>query len=72
MCRTTDPAWTPLFSIVAAVVTENGGLLTHAAIVAREHGLPAVLAIPDATTALPDGATATVDGSGGRVVLAAS
>lgn len=72
VCQTTDPAWTPLFSIVAAVVTENGGLLSHAAIVAREHGLPAVLAIPDATTALPDGATATVDGSGGRVVLAAS
>ncbi|MDG4798307.1 PEP/pyruvate-binding domain-containing protein [Micromonospora sp. WMMD1082] len=69
VCRTTDPAWTPLFGVVAAVVTETGGLLSHAAIVARELGLPAVLAIPDATTALPDGAPVEVDGSTGRVAL---
>ncbi|MER7417304.1 PEP/pyruvate-binding domain-containing protein [Micromonospora peucetia] len=69
VCRTTDPAWTPLFGVVAAVVTETGGLLSHAAIVARELGLPAVLAVPGAMTALPDGATVEVDGSTGRVVL---
>ncbi|MEU8088510.1 PEP/pyruvate-binding domain-containing protein [Micromonospora sp. NPDC049101] len=69
VCRTTDPAWTPLFGVVAAVVTETGGLLSHAAIVARELGLPAVLAVPDAMTALPDGAPVRVDGSTGRVVL---
>ncbi|WP_326563726.1 PEP/pyruvate-binding domain-containing protein [Micromonospora peucetia] len=69
VCRTTDPAWTPLFGVVAAVVTETGGLLSHAAIVARELGLPAVLAVPDAMTTLPDGATVEVDGSTGRVVL---
>ncbi|WP_433125058.1 PEP/pyruvate-binding domain-containing protein [Micromonospora sp. CA-240977] len=68
VCRTTDPAWTPLFGVVAAVVTEIGGLLSHAAIVAREQGLPAVLAVPRATTALPDGASVEVDGSAGRVV----
>jgi pyruvate,water dikinase len=67
VCRTTDPAWTPLFGVVAAVVTETGGLLSHAAIVARELGLPAVLAIPDATTALLDGVPVEVDGSTGRV-----
>jgi pyruvate,water dikinase len=67
VCRTTDPAWTPLFGVVAAVVTETGGLLSHAAIVARELGLPAVLAVPDAMTALPDGATVEVDGGAGRV-----
>lgn len=67
--RTTDPAWTPLLHVAAAVVTETGGLLSHAAIVAREQGLPAVLAVPDATTTLPDGAPVTVDGSSGRVVL---
>ncbi|MFG1917446.1 PEP/pyruvate-binding domain-containing protein [Micromonospora sp. NPDC048898] len=72
VCRTTDPAWTPLFGVVAAVVTETGGLLSHAAIVARELGLPAVLAVPDATTALPDGAPVRVDGSTGRVVLLGS
>ncbi|MFG1837080.1 PEP/pyruvate-binding domain-containing protein [Micromonospora sp. NPDC049175] len=69
VCRTTDPAWTPLFGVVAAVVTEIGGLLSHAAIVAREQGLPAVLAVPDATTALPDGALVRVDGSTGLVAL---
>ncbi|MEU4475706.1 PEP/pyruvate-binding domain-containing protein [Micromonospora sp. NPDC023888] len=69
VCRTTDPAWTPLFGVVAAVVTETGGLLSHAAIVAREQGLPAVLAVRDATTALPDGAPVDVDGSTGRVAL---
>ncbi|MFJ6194930.1 PEP/pyruvate-binding domain-containing protein [Micromonospora sp. NPDC092111] len=69
VCRTTDPAWTPLFSVVAAVVTEIGGLLSHAAIVAREQGLPAVLAVPDAMTVLPDGAAVEVDADTGRVVL---
>lgn len=70
VCRTTDPAWTPLFGVVVAVVTETGGLLSHAAIVAREQGLPAVLAVPGAMTALPDGATVEVDGGTGRVVPA--
>ncbi|WP_020575337.1 PEP/pyruvate-binding domain-containing protein [Actinopolymorpha alba] len=69
VCRTTDPAWTPLFGAVAAVVTEIGGLLSHAAIVAREQGIPAVLAVPDAMAALPDGAEVEVDGSTGRIVL---
>lgn len=69
VCRTTEPAWTPLFGIVAAVVTEIGGLLSHAAIVAREQGIPAVLAVPDATTVLPEGAMVHVDGDTGRVTL---
>ncbi|MET0864989.1 MAG: PEP/pyruvate-binding domain-containing protein [Nakamurella sp.] len=72
VCRTTDPAWTALFGVVAAVVTETGGLLSHAAIVAREQGVPAVLAVPRATTALPEGALVTVDGSSGRIVLLAT
>ena len=69
MCRTTDPAWTALFGVAAAVVTETGGLLSHAAIVAREYGLPAVVAVTGATTALRDGALVAVDGSTGRVAL---
>ncbi len=52
---------------VAAVVTETGGVLSHAAIVAREYGIPAVLAVPAAMTTLRDGETVTVDGSAGRV-----
>ncbi len=69
VCRMTDPAWTVLFGVVAAVITEAGGLLSHAAIVAREHHLPAVLALPGAMTTLPDGAIVTVDGSNGRVTM---
>lgn len=67
VCRFTEPAWTALFGVVAAVVTETGGVLSHAAIVAREYGIPAVLAVPGAMTALRDGDTVTVDGAAGRV-----
>ncbi len=67
VCRFTDPAWTPLFGVVAAVVTETGGLLSHAAIVAREHRLPAVLGVPGVLAALRDGETVTVDGGAGSV-----
>lgn len=67
VCRTTDPAWTPLFALAAAVVTETGGVLSHAAIVAREHGVPAVLAVAGALTALHDGETVVVDGNAGTV-----
>lgn len=59
VCRTTDPAWSPLFSRAAGVVTETGGLLSHAAIVARELGIPAVLAVPHATTRFRDGTVIT-------------
>lgn len=67
ICRYTDPAWTPLFRIAAAVVTETGGVLCHAAIVAREHGIPAVLGVPQATAQIPDGTRITVNGSEGTV-----
>ncbi|GAB3096145.1 PEP/pyruvate-binding domain-containing protein [Isoptericola nanjingensis] len=67
VCRETDPAWTPLFDVVAAVVTETGGLLSHAAIVARELRLPAVLGVPAATDALRDAGAVVVDGDAGTV-----
>ena len=67
VCRTTDPAWTPLFGVAAAVVTETGGMLSHAAIVARELGIPAVLGIADALTRIRNGATLEVDGTLGTV-----
>lgn len=67
VCRTTDPAWTPLFAHAAGVVTETGGLLSHAAIVARELGIPAVLSVPDATTRFPDGTRLIVDGATGAI-----
>jgi pyruvate,water dikinase len=46
VARTTDPAWTPLFLTAGAIVVEEGGPLSHAAIIARELGLPAVLNVP--------------------------
>ncbi|MCC7072568.1 MAG: hypothetical protein IT383_14665 [Deltaproteobacteria bacterium] len=65
----TDPGWTPLFARIAAVVTETGGMLSHAAVIAREYGVPAVLAVPDATSSVRTGQTVVVDGSAGQVTV---
>ncbi|MGP3960974.1 PEP/pyruvate-binding domain-containing protein [Nonomuraea sp. 3N208] len=67
VCPFTDPAWTPLLRIAAGVVTETGGVLSHAAIVAREHAIPAVLGIPNATIRLHDDTLITIDGTTGTV-----
>ena len=64
---TTTPAWTPLFPSIAALVTETGGILSHAAIVAREYGLPTVVGATGATRRIPDGAPVRVDGDAGEV-----
>lgn len=69
VCPATDPSWSVLFGIVGAIVTEGGGALSHAAIVAREHGVPAVLAVGGATNAVHDGQLVTVDGTAGTVAL---
>jgi pyruvate,water dikinase len=65
----TDAAWTPLFVPASAVVVETGGLLSHAAIVAREFGIPAVVAVRGATNLIRDGQMVTVDGGTGAVRL---
>jgi rifampicin phosphotransferase len=67
VARTTAPAWTPLFARAAAVVTDGGTLAAHASLVAREYGIPAVVATGDATTRLAEGQVVTVDGSAGTV-----
>jgi pyruvate,water dikinase len=72
VCRTTSPAWTPLLARATAVVTEIGGMLAHAAIVAREFGIPAVLAVPGAMTVLADGRQVVVDGRAGTVAAPAN
>src|SRR5206468_9058630 len=57
----TNPAWTPLFQRAAAVVVDAGGAASHAAIVAREYHIPAVMGTGDATTRLVDGQVVRVD-----------
>jgi rifampicin phosphotransferase len=69
LARSTAPAWTPLFAIAAAVVTDGGALAAHASIVAREYGIPAVVGTGDATTRLTTGQHVTVDGTTGTVTL---
>ncbi len=66
VAESTDPSWVPAFTSAGAVVLERGGPLSHAAILARELGIPAVLNVPDAI-ALLDGRTVEVDGSAGVV-----
>lgn len=63
----TNPAWTPLFARAAAVIVDTGSAMSHAAIVAREYGLPAVMGTRDALTRLSDGQQVTVDGTRGLV-----
>jgi phosphohistidine swiveling domain-containing protein len=63
----TAPAWTPLFTKAAAVVTDVGSPASHASIIAREYGIPAVVGCGDATARLRTGMRVTVDGSTGNV-----
>lgn len=66
---TTTPAWTPLFPSLAGLVTETGGILSHAAVVAREYGLPAVVGAAGATTAIGDGTRVRIDGTAGTITV---
>jgi pyruvate,water dikinase len=66
----TAPAWTPLFTKAAAVVTDVGSAASHASIIAREYGIPAVVGCGDATARLRTGMQVTVDGSTGNVLPA--
>ncbi|MCM1326169.1 MAG: PEP-utilizing enzyme [Bacteroidales bacterium] len=67
VCPYTDPEWTPLFKVATAVVADTGAALSHAAIVAREYGIPAVLGVGLATTRFKDGEMIRVNGSKGEV-----
>ncbi len=67
VCPYTNPSWTPLFQRAAAVVVDAGGIGSHAAIVAREYGIPAVMGTGSGTSVLRNGDLVRVDGSTGRV-----
>ena len=68
VCPITDPSWTPLFLGAAAVVCDTGAVQSHAAIVSRELGIPAVLSVPG-ITAVADGTMLHVDGTNGTVTI---
>jgi pyruvate,water dikinase len=67
VCQASNVSWVPLFGSAAAVVTEVGGALSHAAVVAREVGVPAVVGTGIALSTLVDGEPLEVDGSAGTV-----
>jgi pyruvate, water dikinase len=67
VCPYTGTAWTPLFVKIAGVVTDTGGMLTHAAIAAREYGIPAVVGTWNATNSIQDGDVIRIDGNIGVV-----
>lgn len=69
VCPVTTPAWTILFPHIGGLVTDSGGMLSHAAIVAREFGVPAVVGTGTATSRLRDGQIVRVDGSSGEVTV---
>ena len=69
VCDITTPAWTPYFAVIGAVVTNIGSVLAHGAIVAREFGIPAVVATGNGTSVIPDGATVMVNGTAGTVTV---
>jgi phosphohistidine swiveling domain-containing protein len=69
VCESTSPTWTPAFGKIAGAVCDGGGMLSHAAIVGREYGVPTVTAVGVATLAIGDGDLIEVDGTNGRVTI---
>jgi pyruvate,water dikinase len=65
----TNPSWLPLFTVAGGLLTNTGGVACHAAVVAREFGLPAVVGLGDATSRVRDGATVELDGTTGHVTI---
>lgn len=68
VARMTNPDWLPTIRRAAALVTDTGGMTCHAAIVARELGVPCIVGARTATRDLHDGTTVTVDGGRGEVI----
>ena len=67
VCPVTAPSWAPVFGKIKAAVSDIGGSMSHAAIVAREYGLPAVVGTGDATKRISTGQRIRVDGDRGIV-----
>jgi len=65
----TAPSWAPIFGKISAIVTDIGGMMSHAAIVCREYGLPAVTGTGRASSSIKTGQMLRVDGSTGEVTI---
>ena len=69
ICPASNPSWVPVFAIAGGLVTDRGGLLSHAAVVAREFGLPAVVGVRGVMQTIVDGQPVEIDGTSGVVRL---
>lgn len=69
VARSTSPYFNVVLPMLGAIVTDRGGALSHAAIVAREYGIPGVVGTREATSTIPDGARVRVDGTTGEVTV---
>ncbi len=69
VCEATSPSWTPVFNLLAACVCDTGGMLTHAAAVSREYGIPCVCDVRTATAVLRDGDEVEVNGTTSVVTI---
>jgi pyruvate, water dikinase len=69
VCQVTNPTWAPIFQKISGAVSDIGGSMSHAAIVAREYGLPAVVGTGTATSRIQDGQRIRVDGGRGVVTI---
>jgi pyruvate,water dikinase len=71
VCQMTNPAWTPLFTLISGIVTDAGGTVSHPAVMAREFGIPAVIGCSVATVQIKTGDRIRVNGSAGTVEILA-
>lgn len=69
VCPATDPSWTPLFLIAKGLIMEVGGMMVHGAVIAREHNIPAVVSVVNATTLIKTGQLLRVNGSTGQITI---
>jgi phosphoenolpyruvate synthase/pyruvate phosphate dikinase len=69
VAKHTDPGWTPLIALAKGVIVEHGGMLSHAAIVTRELGIPSIIGVPDATKIIRTGMRVRINGQQSRVEI---
>ena len=69
VAKNTDPGWTPLLGLCKGLIIENGGILSHAAIVSRELGIPTIIGVKNATKLLKSGQTLKINGSNGNIEI---